>query len=61
MLRKFALPLTDGPASVFGVPAKHAAELLFEEFNVAGGIGGVKTDSGLSRDASPASRGLLVA
>jgi branched-chain amino acid transport system substrate-binding protein len=31
-----------GPASVFGVPAKHAAELLFEELNAAGGIAGVK-------------------
>jgi branched-chain amino acid transport system substrate-binding protein len=30
-----------GPASVFGVPAKHAAELLFDELNAAGGIGGV--------------------
>ena len=31
-----------GPASVFGVPARHAAELLFEELNAAGGIGGVR-------------------
>jgi branched-chain amino acid transport system substrate-binding protein len=31
-----------GPASVFGVPAKQAAELLFEELNAAGGIAGVK-------------------
>lgn len=31
-----------GPASVFGVPARHAAELLFDELNAAGGIGGVK-------------------
>jgi branched-chain amino acid transport system substrate-binding protein len=30
-----------GPASVFGVPARHAAEMLFEEINRAGGIGGV--------------------
>ena len=30
-----------GPASVFGVPAKQAAELLFEELNKAGGIGGI--------------------
>jgi branched-chain amino acid transport system substrate-binding protein len=31
-----------GPASVFGVPAKAAAELWIEEFNAAGGINGVK-------------------
>lgn len=31
-----------GPASVFGVPAKQAAELLFDELNAAGGISGVK-------------------
>ncbi|GGG38402.1 ABC transporter substrate-binding protein [Caldovatus sediminis] len=30
-----------GPASVFGVPARHTAEMLFEEINRAGGIGGV--------------------
>ncbi|BAT61249.1 leucine-, isoleucine-, valine-, threonine-, and alanine-binding protein precursor [Variibacter gotjawalensis] len=30
-----------GPASVFGVPAKAAAELLAEELNKKGGIGGV--------------------
>ncbi|MBV1799975.1 ABC transporter substrate-binding protein [Siccirubricoccus sp. G192] len=30
-----------GPASVFGVPARQAAEMLFEEINKAGGIGGV--------------------
>ncbi|WP_431270223.1 ABC transporter substrate-binding protein [Dankookia sp. P2] len=30
-----------GPASVFGVPAKQAAEMLFEEVNKAGGIGGI--------------------
>lgn len=30
-----------GPASVFGVPARQAAELLFEEINKAGGIGGI--------------------
>ena len=33
---------TSGPASVFGVPGKAAAELLIEEMNKAGGIGGVK-------------------
>ncbi len=33
---------TSGPASVFGVPGKAAAELLIEEINAAGGIGGVK-------------------
>jgi len=31
-----------GPASVFGVPGKAAAELLIEEINAAGGIGGAK-------------------
>ncbi|MBW8270931.1 ABC transporter substrate-binding protein [Caldovatus aquaticus] len=30
-----------GPASVFGVPAKQTAEMLFDEINQAGGIGGV--------------------
>src|SRR4051812_24351050 len=30
-----------GAASVFGVPAKQTAEMLFEEINKAGGIGGV--------------------
>ncbi|CAA9243250.1 MAG: ABC transporter, substrate-binding protein (cluster 4, leucine/isoleucine/valine/benzoate) [uncultured Craurococcus sp.] len=30
-----------GSASVFGVPARQAAELLFEELNKAGGVGGV--------------------
>ncbi|MBC9176562.1 ABC transporter substrate-binding protein [Pseudoroseomonas ludipueritiae] len=31
-----------GPSSVFGVPGRQAAELLFDELNAAGGIGGVK-------------------
>ncbi|MCI0755197.1 ABC transporter substrate-binding protein [Teichococcus vastitatis] len=31
-----------GPASVFGVPGRQAAEMLFDELNEAGGIGGVK-------------------
>ncbi len=31
-----------GPASVFGVPANQAAEMLIEEINASGGIGGVK-------------------
>src|SRR4051812_690492 len=30
-----------GPASVFGVPSRRAAELLIEEINAAGGIGGI--------------------
>ncbi|MGI9420881.1 MAG: ABC transporter substrate-binding protein, partial [Geminicoccaceae bacterium] len=30
-----------GPASVFGEPAKAAAEMMLEDLNVAGGIGGV--------------------
>ncbi|HYF08993.1 MAG TPA: ABC transporter substrate-binding protein, partial [Acetobacteraceae bacterium] len=30
-----------GPASVFGVPSRRAAEMLFEEINQQGGIGGV--------------------
>src|SRR5512145_3250122 len=33
---------TSGPASVFVVPGKAAAELLIEEMNKAGGIGGDK-------------------
>lgn len=33
---------TSGAASVFGVPGKAAAELLIEDINKAGGIGGVK-------------------
>jgi branched-chain amino acid transport system substrate-binding protein len=33
---------TSGAASVFGVPGKAAAELLIDEMNKAGGIGGVK-------------------
>ncbi|EFH11368.1 receptor family ligand-binding protein [Pseudoroseomonas cervicalis ATCC 49957] len=31
-----------GPASVFGVPGRQAAEMLFDELNEAGGIGGVR-------------------
>jgi branched-chain amino acid transport system substrate-binding protein len=43
------------PASVFGVPARAAAELWIEEFNAAGGIQGVKLtptfiDEGLGGD-----------
>ncbi len=46
---------TSGAASVFGVPAKAAAELWIEDFNAAGGIGGVKivpifVDEGLGGD-----------
>lgn len=33
---------TSGAASVFGVPGKAAAELLIDEINASGGIGGVK-------------------
>jgi branched-chain amino acid transport system substrate-binding protein len=33
---------TSGAASVFGVPGKAAAELLIDEINAKGGIGGVK-------------------
>lgn len=36
---------TSGAASVFGVPAKAAAEMLIEEMNAAGGIGGVKLNA----------------
>jgi len=44
-----------GPASVFGVPAKAAAELWIEDFNAAGGLNGVKfvptfIDEGLGSD-----------
>jgi branched-chain amino acid transport system substrate-binding protein len=31
-----------GPAAVFGVPGKAAAELMFDEINAAGGVAGVK-------------------
>lgn len=31
-----------GPASVFGVPGRQAAEMLFDQINAEGGIGGVK-------------------
>jgi len=46
---------TSGAASVFGVPAKAAAEMLIEEMNAAGGIGGVKVvptfiDEGIGGD-----------
>ena len=46
---------TSGPASVFGVPAKAAAEQWIEEANAAGGINGVKItpvfiDEGLGGD-----------
>ena len=34
-----------GPASVFGVPAKAAAEILIDELNAQGGIGGVKVSA----------------
>ena len=36
---------TSGAASVFGVPAKAAAELLIEQMNAKGGIGGVKVSA----------------
>ena len=44
-----------GAASVFGVPGKAAAELLIEEINAAGGVGGVKivptfVDEGIGGD-----------
>src|SRR5690606_37109564 len=44
-----------GPASVFGVPGKAAAELLIEQLNAEGGIGGVKVvptfiDEGIGGD-----------
>ena len=44
-----------GPASVFGVPAKAAAEILIDELNAQGGIAGVKVspvfiDEGLGGD-----------
>ena len=46
---------TSGPASVFGVPGKAAAELLIDEMNKSGGIGGVKVtpiffDEGIGGD-----------
>ena len=44
-----------GPASVFGVPAKAAAEIMIDDLNAKGGIGGVKItpifiDEGLGGD-----------
>ena len=44
-----------GPASVFGVPGKAAAELLIDQLNAEGGIGGVKVvptfiDEGIGGD-----------
>jgi branched-chain amino acid transport system substrate-binding protein len=36
---------TSGPASVFGVPGKAAAELLIEEINAKGGVAGVKLNA----------------
>lgn len=46
---------TSGPASVFGVPAKAAAEMWIEDYNKAGGLNGVKLvpvfiDEGLGGD-----------
>lgn len=44
-----------GPASVFGLPAKAAAEMLIDDINAKGGIGGVKVvpafiDEGVGSD-----------
>lgn len=44
-----------GPASVFGIPAKAAAEILIDDINAAGGVGGVKikpifVDEGVGTD-----------
>lgn len=44
-----------GPASVFGVPAKQAADMYIEQMNAAGGINGVKVvptyiDEGIGSD-----------
>lgn len=33
---------TSGPAAAYGMPARNAAELLLEQINAGGGIGGVK-------------------
>lgn len=33
-----------GPASVFGVPARNAAEIIVENMNAAGGVGGVPVE-----------------
>src|ERR1700752_1977170 len=32
---------TSGPAAAFGLPGKNAADLMIEEINAGGGIGGV--------------------
>ena len=34
-----------GPAAVFGVPGKAAAEILIDDINAQGGIGGVKVSA----------------
>jgi branched-chain amino acid transport system substrate-binding protein len=55
---EFKLGITtflSGPASVFGVPAKAAAEIVIDDINAKGGIGGVKIsasfiDEGLGAD-----------
>ena len=46
---------TSGPASVFGVPGKAAADLLIADMNAKGGIGGAKVvatyiDEGIGGD-----------
>ena len=33
---------TSGPAAAYGMPGKNAADLMIEQINAAGGIGGVK-------------------
>lgn len=45
-----------GPASVFGVPAKNAADLLIDQWNRAGGIAGVRIRPVIVDEAGGAER-----
>lgn len=47
-----------GPASVFGVPGRQAAEMMVDEFNQQGGIGGVKVRA-LFVDEAPGTEHLV--
>lgn len=54
-LRVGITTFTSGPASVFGVPGKAAAEILIEQINAGGGVGGAKivptwVDEGIGGD-----------
>jgi len=54
-LRVGITTFTSGPASVFGVPGKAAAEVLIDQINANGGVGGAKlvptwVDEGIGGD-----------